>query len=232
MVVPRISILVPVLNERALLPGFFAHVMQRMRTSDFACELIFIDGASTDGSQGLIKDLLAENQEIKASNAQVFFLESRGGRYQQLNAGVALARAAMIVCCSVDLRLSAKALAAIDLAQQHAVTHGCLRQHSTRAHYVFKVQDLFARLRARWMGNAYMDQLPFFRRDLLLRAQGFSDCGAYDTANLCRRIGRRHSFRMLSMTVVSSCRGWHDGFIRQTMRHQLLRLKYWWSLLR
>ncbi|MCC6940847.1 MAG: glycosyltransferase, partial [Novosphingobium sp.] len=43
----RLSIIVPMLNEAEQLPELFAHLLPFQRAG---CEIIFVDGGSTDGS--------------------------------------------------------------------------------------------------------------------------------------------------------------------------------------
>jgi GT2 family glycosyltransferase len=52
----RLSVVIPILNERATL----ARVIQRIRATKIPCEIILVDDGSTDGSRELIESLRSE----------------------------------------------------------------------------------------------------------------------------------------------------------------------------
>ena len=75
---PLLSIIVPLLNERALLPAVLPTIL-RLQQSHGAVEWLFVDGGSGDGS---VEYLQAQGLRVIASDA---------GRARQMNAGAAQA---------------------------------------------------------------------------------------------------------------------------------------------
>lgn len=217
MDVPLISILIPTYNERRLMVACLQHLRQLVPRA----EIIVADGMSSDGTARLaMRSGLADQ-----------VMQIPGGRAAQLNQAVVSSHGELIVCCPVDVRFSLSAFHQLLAAVKSGVRYGCFYQRSARQNNIFKAQDYLARLRARLCGNAYMDQVPFCLRHELLRVGGFRDRWSYDTADLFRRIGRGHYFKMLSAPCVSSCRAWSDGFWRQWWQHQRSRLRYFAVLL-
>src|SRR4051812_14230054 len=86
---PFLSIIVPVLNEAALLGDFLRHV----RSIAPDAEIIVVDGGSADRTIGITEPL-----------ADVL-LAARRGRAVQMNAGAAVARGEVLWFLHADLRL-------------------------------------------------------------------------------------------------------------------------------
>src|SRR6056297_153837 len=88
---PELSVIVPVLNEAAELPGFLVNLR---RQQQLAFEIIVVDGGSTDATLKLLR------QE------QVQVISSPRGRGHQLNAGAAEARGDWMLFLHVDSRFA------------------------------------------------------------------------------------------------------------------------------
>lgn len=200
------------LNEAGLLPGFCRHVLSDLQPD----EVIIVDGGSQDASVQL----------AAAHCPQARLLQSPAGRDRQLNAALQVAGGDIIICCPVDVRLQRDSLRRVRQAVAQGIQYGCLYQRSARHTRLFALQDLLARLRARWCASAYIDQVPFWLRTQIQAAGGFRALQSYDTADLCRRLGRPQHFRLVPGLAVSSCRAWQGGFWRQTIANQRRRLRY------
>jgi glycosyltransferase involved in cell wall biosynthesis len=82
--VPRVSIVMPVFNEAALLPATLASV-QRQSLADFEC--IVVDDGSTDATPAILAACAAEDARFR------IVTKANGGITSALNAGLAVARA-------------------------------------------------------------------------------------------------------------------------------------------
>ncbi|HTP64699.1 MAG TPA: glycosyltransferase family 2 protein [Geobacteraceae bacterium] len=94
---PELSIIVPVLNESALLPALFQTIAGQERT---AIELIICDGGSADGSADLARGLGDE------AGFRVIVTSCERGRGRQLNAGAALSSAPTLLFLHADSRFA------------------------------------------------------------------------------------------------------------------------------
>lgn len=208
---PTLAIAVPVLDEERLLPGLLDH-LQRIGGWD---ELAVIDGGSRDRTLAL----------ALGHPAKPAVLAARGGRAAQLNLAMERLRSEVVLVLAADLRPHASAPAAVRRAYGAGARAGCLRLFNSRRTAVFRWQDAWARLRARWTGGAYLDQAPFFDRRAALARGGFRPLRGYDTADLGRRLGGRGGLALLRAPVVASCRHWQQyGLLRGTLAHQRVRL--------
>lgn len=106
---PKLSVIVPVLNEAPVVAALFA-MLGRQEGVDF--ELILSDGGSADGTVTLAAKLFGEG------SFPCTLVQTEPGRGRQLNAGAAAARGEMLLFLHADSRLSdplalAKGLAAV-----------------------------------------------------------------------------------------------------------------------
>ncbi len=95
----NISIVIPLLNEEESLTELNQWIARVMAENNFSYEVIFIDDGSTDGSWKLIKQLAAENQNIKGIRFQRNY-----GKSQALHAGFAKAQGDVIITMDADLQ--------------------------------------------------------------------------------------------------------------------------------
>jgi glycosyltransferase involved in cell wall biosynthesis len=89
VVTPFVSIVVPVLNEAALIARFLRHLRERAP----GAELIVVDGGSNDSTRSMAKSLCDR------------FVVSEPGRAQQLNAGARVARGDVLWFLHADSEL-------------------------------------------------------------------------------------------------------------------------------
>jgi len=94
---PEISLIIPILNEAAELPGLFASLAAQ---EGIILEVLLCDGGSGDGSQQVCRDLGAN----AAFTVQI--ITTPRGRGVQMNAGAAIARSALLLFLHADSRFS------------------------------------------------------------------------------------------------------------------------------
>jgi glycosyltransferase involved in cell wall biosynthesis len=204
----RVSVIIPVRDEEGLLPG----LLDRLRALADWHEVIVADGGSRDRTRALA-----------ASHPLAPLIIDGGPRHERLNAALRAATGDIALVLGADARPTRADFAL--LARTRAVA-GCLRLRHARRDAVFRWGDAVARLRARWTSGAYLDQAPFFARGEALASGGFRAVGAYDTADLGRRLRSRGAFAVLPAPVVVSCRAWKRGRGLATfLRYQRSRLR-------
>jgi rSAM/selenodomain-associated transferase 2 len=209
---PRLSIVMPVLDEAARLPLALA-ALAPLREQ--GAQVIAVDGGSRDGSAAIC----SEGADI--------VLASPRGRARQMNAGARLATADGVLFLHADTRLPTDALSRVRLAlQSHAWGRFDVAIEG-RSRWLPLVAALM-NTRSRWSGIATGDQAIFVRRAAFDAVGGFPDQPLMEDIELSRRL-RRHAGRgaCLRDKVVTSGRRWDErGAWRTIALMWRLRLLY------
>lgn len=95
----RLSIIVPVLNERDSLQPFIAQVLPLLETCAPEFEVLFVDDGSTDGTLAKLKTLNQQDERIRYASFSRNF-----GKEAALTAGLAHAQGDAVIPMDVDLQ--------------------------------------------------------------------------------------------------------------------------------
>ena len=95
----ELSIVVPVYNERDNLAPLHAEVEAAMRGLGRPWEILFVDDGSTDGGDGVLRELRAEHPEVR-----VVTLARNAGQTAAMDAGFRRARGDVVVTLDADLQ--------------------------------------------------------------------------------------------------------------------------------
>jgi rSAM/selenodomain-associated transferase 2 len=211
---PRLSIVVPTLNESAhIVACLRALAVLRSR----GVEVIVADGGSADATvQGArpLADLV---------------LQCPPGRARQMNFGAAQSRGPVLLFLHADTRLPEAALTAIEvaLASPRTLWGRFDVRIEGRPHLLRPVAWLM-NLRSRCSGIATGDQAMFVRRESFLRVGGFPDQPLMEDIELSRRLRSLARPACLRQRVTTSGRRWErDGVWRTIALMWRLRWLYW-----
>jgi len=209
--VPRLSIILPVLNEAA---GIVGALQALLPLRGVNVEVIVVDGGSADGSA-----------ELAVFGADLVLRAPRG-RASQMNAGAAVARAGVLLFLHTDTRLPEDAdrfiAQAID-AERH---WGRFDVHiDGKSAWLPMVAALMNR-RSRLTGIATGDQAMFVSRAAFAAAGGFPDIPLMEDIELSRRLLRTGRPACLAVRVTTSGRRWEAHGVWRTI------LRMWWLRLR
>ncbi|WP_104204581.1 glycosyltransferase family 2 protein [Billgrantia saliphila] len=94
-----LSIVVPVFNERVMLPLFIDRVIPTLEAMNIHWELVMVDDGSEDGSADYIKELIARTPGIRLVK-----LSRNFGKEAALTAGLENARGDAVIVMDVDLQ--------------------------------------------------------------------------------------------------------------------------------
>ena len=211
---PRLSIVLPVLNESA---GVAAALLALGPLRQQGHEVIVCDGGSTDGTPALCAGL-----------ADVV-LHTAPGRARQMNAGAAVARGEVLLFLHADTRLPAEAFAAIALALAGGAGWGRFDVDIDGRAAMLPVIAAFMNRRSRWTGIATGDQAIFVCRALFNRLGRFADQPLMEDIELSRRLLQHgHAPACLHQRVRTSGRRWDErGACRTIFLMWRLRWQYW-----
>lgn len=211
---PAISIILPVRNEAATLPGSLAALQAQIGADT---EIIVVDGGSSDGTL----------QRVRESGIAVQLLETDPGRARQMNTGAAAARGRILLFLHADTRLPCGALKMIDAALAGDRVWGRFDVRLSGRHWLLRIVEYMMNLRSRLSGIATSDQAIFVRREVFMRLGGYPSLPLMEDIALSRRLKRSARPVCLRARVVTSSRRWEQqGILRTVALMWTLRLAW------
>ncbi len=211
----RISIIIPVLHETALINALLGHL--RTLSLNEQCEMIVVDGSKTGDTLAVI------------ANDDVVCLVSSCGRARQMNAGAAVAGGDILLFLHADTRLPADALLRIGQAlQEKACRGGAFDLAIDSEKWLIRLIASVASLRSRFTRIPYGDQAIFIRRDVFRDLGGYPDIPLFEDVALMRQLKKKGApLAILAPGVVTSSRRWdREGPLYVTLRNWLLLAAY------
>ena len=207
----RLSIIIPVLNEERTIAGTVSD-LARVE----ACEIIVVDGGSTDRTAEVVRDGPAR------------LVAAARGRAAQMNQGARHAAGDVLLFLHADTRLPATAGSDVEGSM---ADHGCvggrfdIRLDSPRP--LLRVVGHMISLRSRLTRVATGDQAIFVRRTVFEGLGGFPEIPIMEDVAFCRALKRQGRIACLHSRVVSSARRWEqNGPVRTILLMWALKVLY------
>jgi undecaprenyl-phosphate 4-deoxy-4-formamido-L-arabinose transferase len=100
MAAPRLSVVIPVYNEEAVLPALFARLYPALDALGIAYEIIFVNDGSVDRSAGLLREQFQKRPEV----TRVILFNGNFGQHMAIMAGFEHVRGQRIVTLDADLQ--------------------------------------------------------------------------------------------------------------------------------
>ena len=208
---PRISVIVPTLNEQACLAATLAAVA--LAAGD---ELIVVDAGSIDGTPDIARRYTSQ------------FYQGPRGRAKQMNYGARHAGGDVLLFLHADTLLPADGLETVRRALQRPGTvGGAFRLVITPATPALRLVAWGTNLRSRCGGLPYGDQALFVSRRVFEDLGGYDDVPFMEDIRLVQALRRRGRLTILPQAVATSGRRWQrDGVLFTTARNILLMTLY------
>ena len=209
--IPRISVIVPTLNEQACLAATLDTLA--LAPGD---ELIIIDAGSTDGTPDIARRFTSR------------FCQGPRGRARQMNHGARYAQGDILLFLHADTLLPADGLEAVRQAlQQPGTVGGAFRLSITPATPALRLVAWGTNLRSRFGGLPYGDQALFVWRRVFEELGGYDDVPFMEDIRLVQALRRRGRLTILPQAVATSGRRWQrDGVLFTTARNVALMTLY------
>ena len=209
--VPRISVIVPTLNERACLAATLSALT--LAPGD---ELIVVDAGSTDGTPDIARRFTSQ------------VCQGPRGRARQMNHGTRHARGDVLLFLHADTLLPADGLDAVRRAlQQPGTVGGAFRLIITPPTPALRLVAWGTNLRSRFGGLPYGDQALFVSRRVFEDLGGYDDVPFMEDVRLVQALRRRGRLTILPQAVATSGRRWQqDGVLFTTVRNIALMTLY------
>lgn len=210
---PALSIVVPTLNEAEGIARTLG-ALQPLRAR--GCEVIVVDGGSTDGTPEMAAPLADR------------VLRAERGRGRQQNAGARAARGEVLLFLHADTRLPEAAdRRVLDGVRGSGRGWGRFDVRLSGRHPLLRVVERGISLRSRLTGIATGDQAIFVRREWLAAVGGFPEVPLMEDVALSRALRRLGRPLCLRDAVVTSSRRWESrGVVRTVLLMWRLRLAY------
>ena len=208
---PRISVIVPTLNEQSCLAA-------TLDALPLACgdELIVVDAGSADNTPDI----------ARRYTSQVY--QGPRGRARQMNHGARQARGDILLFLHADTLLPADGLEAVRrVLQQPGTVGGAFRLRITPATLALRLVAWGTNLRSRFGGLPYGDQALFVARRVFEELGGYDDVPFMEDVRLVQALRRRGRLTILPQAVATSGRRWQrDGVLFTTVRNVVLMILY------
>lgn len=206
--VPRISVVIPALNEQSVIGDTLAG----LKTID-GIEVLVVDGGSADDTVSI------------AEAAGMRVLKCGGGRAKQMNAGAALATGDVLLFLHADTRLPPDFVGIVREVLRDTIAAGAFRLRIEGHGWLLRIVERGANLRSWLLGLPYGDQAIFVRAATFYQMNGFRPWPLLEDYDFCRRVRRFGRVVPASSAVVTSGRRWKRlGVVRTTLVNQLCLL--------
>jgi rSAM/selenodomain-associated transferase 2 len=209
----RFSIIIPVLNEEAILEKQLGHLVCQCSHHD--CELLIVDGGSAD-----------RTIEIAQRFGKV--ITSPRGRATQMNAGAAVATGEILLFLHADTLLPDDAFCAIEHAlTAQEVVGGAFQICFNCNQWPYRLVALTTNLRSRLRNIFTGDQAYFVRSASFKSIGGFPDQPLMEDLEIIRRLRKIGKVVLLLQYVTTSARR-HEkmGLVRSVLFMWYLRTLY------
>jgi rSAM/selenodomain-associated transferase 2 len=209
---PRLSVIVPVLNEAA-------HVGATLRDL-VACripgtELLVVDGGSRDATPQIAERFCDR------------LIVAPEGRASQMNVGAGLARGEILWFVHADTRVPADAAALVDATVSSGRQWGRFDVRLSGKQLALRVIERMMNLRSCLTGMVTGDQGLFVTRALFRSVGGYPAIPLMEDIALSRRLVRRQRPACLGAKLTTSSRRWErDGIWRTVLLMWRLRAAY------
>ena len=176
----QISIIIPTLNESALLPQSLSQ-LQRLRARGH--EVIVVDGGSHDDTGAIARPLVDS------------LIAAPRGRARQMNQGASVARGEVLVFLHADTWFPERGDEAILNALDGKLSGwGRFDVELSQSRWLLRIVAFAMNLRSRWTGIATGDQGIFLSKSLFEQVGGFADIPMMEDVDLSRSLKRiRHA---------------------------------------
>lgn len=211
----KVSVLVPVLNERGCLPENLAV----LKGQNWVHEVIVVDGGSTDGTL----EWLWQQRGVR-------IIESQAGRGIQLNAGARAATGDALIFLHADSCLAPDTGQRLKrVLESPKVAGGCFWvQFASREPYALGIIAAGINLRTILTHSATGDQAIFARRSVFDEIGGFREWPLFEDVDFVSRMKRVGRFAVIrSRVTVSARRHLTHGILRTVLLVYLLRIGFW-----
>ncbi len=214
---PKLSIIVPALNESECLPNLLADIGSLKDGFDLEVECLIVDGGSEDNTVAICRQ----------NGARV--VQSEKGRGRQLAAGAEAAEGDFLLFVHADCRLSrAHCEAAVRALESGEVIAGGFHLQFDDTHFILKAAEAINKLRFRLTRIFYGDHGLFINRDTYFRLGGYKPMPLFEDVEFSSRLKRAGRVKLISPPMRTSARRFRSrGIVCTYLNMAALHICYW-----
>lgn len=204
---PRISVIIPALNEAAGIARSIASA-----AGEPEVEVIVVDGGSRDDTLQVARRLGATTLEVPA------------GRGRQMNAGAGASSGEYLIFLHADTILPPNYASMVRrLLATPDVAAGAFRLGIEGRRRSLRWIERGANWRSQWLQLPYGDQALFVPSGLFFELGGYAELPIMEDCDLVRKLSRRGRVVLAPDAVVTSARRWERlGVVRTTLLNQVM----------
>jgi|JI71714B2RNA_FD_contig_71_1692232_length_963_multi_16_in_0_out_0_1 rSAM/selenodomain-associated transferase 2 len=203
----KISIIIPVLNEAAILAQTIAAL-----PSAKSIEIIVVDGGSQDNTPEIAKTL------------GVKIIKTEPGRATQMNAGALFATGEILLFLHSDTILPPNfGQWVLQSLSQPQTIAGAFQLKIDGLGVGLRVVEKLANARSRILGMPYGDQGIFLKRSTFEKIGGYPPLPIMEDFELMRQLKKMGPIDIVPVSVITSARRWQKlGVIKTSLINQLI----------
>lgn len=206
-----VSIIIPVLNEEKTISA----LMQDLCASNPRCEVIIVDGGSTDNT---VK-ICSQFKKIKLAI-------SEKGRANQMNKGAEIANGDILLFLHADTILPKDGIAAINTAMlDKEILGGSFYMKFDDDTLPFRFFSTFTKINSAYF--TYGDQAIFVRKSVFQEIGAYKALPILEDFEIQKRLRKKGKFVKLPLAVTTSARRFlKNGILKQQLLNIALLLAY------
>lgn len=209
--IPKLSIIIPVLNEQGNLKKLARHLSEE---ADFA-DIVVVDGGSTDNTI-----------EVAESFANQV-LRSEPGRAVQMNAGAKTSKGDYLLFLHADTQLPEDFKTLFTKWQRLSPSWGFFPARLTGSHWAFRIIERAMSFRSKISAIATGDQAICVQSDVFDMVNGYADIPLMEDVAISKQLARMYRPVMFSKPVLTSSRRWeHKGIWATVVLMWKIRFAY------
>ncbi len=208
---PKISIIVPILNEEKFISEFlkqFDGLLEEI-------EILLVDGGSSDSTVQIVK-----NSKFRIE------ISPKKGRASQMNFGASLALSEKLLFLHSDVKISLSQIEkAIDLLEKNKIFAGAFGIWIESDSKALQTISKTANKRSKLSGIAYGDQGLFLTKKNFLKIGGFPKVPLGEDIKISQKIKKISKITFLEECIKISPRRWQkEGILFVTLRNWVLAM--------
>ncbi len=206
-----ISTVIPVLNEAQSIAVLLNHLVANASKENIS-DIIIVDGGSTDGTQQLVKEIVAE------SDFSIQLISSEKGRAKQMNAGANVASGNILYFLHADSFPPKNYDALIHSEVEKGNPAGCFRMQFDSNHWWLRLASWLTKFS--WRACRGGDQSQFITRELFDEIGGYDERFIiYEDNILINELFERNKFVVINEKLTSSARLYREKGVWYVQYH-------------